>query len=238
VVKLVFLCRRRPELTHDRYAELVLRDHVPLALRHHPTMQGYVVNIVEHVPADAPEIDSAAALTFATLADYRERLYDSAAGERIVREDVARFMGGADAYATTEHVQKAPPATAPGARTPGVKLIAPLTRRADMSHEAFVAHWLERHVPLALAHHPGLVGYVTNVVDARLDARAPELDGIAELHFASPAAFARGLFDSPEGERRVREDIARFIGRTFGYRVAEYVQRRPPDAAASARPAN
>ena len=34
-----------------------------------------------------------------------------------------------------------------------------------------------------------------------------------------------GLFESPEGERIVRDDIARFIGRTGPYWVAEYVQK-------------
>jgi uncharacterized protein (TIGR02118 family) len=227
VVKLVFLCRRRPGIAHDRYATWLLEGHVPLALRHHPTMRGYVVNVVEANPPGGPELDSIGELVFDTLADYRERLYDSPAGERAIARDVAGFLGGADAYVTTEHVQRSGPAAPLGARTPGVKLVCPLVRRAGMSHEAFVAHWLERHVPLALRHHPALTRYVTNVVDARLSSTGLELDGIAELHFASAAALRDGMFDSPDGERAVREDIARFIGWTAPYRVAEYVQKRP-----------
>ena len=38
-MKLIFLCRRRSDLTHDRYTELLLRGHVPIALRHHPTLR-------------------------------------------------------------------------------------------------------------------------------------------------------------------------------------------------------
>ena len=38
-------------------------------------------------------------------------------------------------------------------------------------------------------------------------------------------ALAEGMFDSQEGERIIREDIARFIGRSAAYRVAEYPQR-------------
>ena len=37
MVKLIFLCRRRPDITHERYVELLLKGHVPIALRHHPT---------------------------------------------------------------------------------------------------------------------------------------------------------------------------------------------------------
>jgi uncharacterized protein (TIGR02118 family) len=226
VVKLIFLCRRRADVTRERYVELLLGGHVPIALRHHPTMRRYTVNVVEATPPGAPELDSVGELTFASLADYRERLYDSSEGARIVQEDVARFLGSADAYTTTELVQRAgEPPIARGVRTPGVKLVCPVVRRADMTHAEFVGHWLERHVPLALRHHPGMARYVTNVVDAHLPGGGPELDGIAELHFPSVEALRERMFDSPAGERAIRDDIARFIGWTAAYRVAEYVQK-------------
>src|SRR2546427_8553861 len=113
MVKLVFLCRRRPDLTHERYVARLLEGHVPLALRHHPTLRRYVVNIVEGTRGPAPPLDSIGELWFDTLADYRERLYDSPEGERAVARDVAGFLGDADAYATVEHVQRAPTAPAP-----------------------------------------------------------------------------------------------------------------------------
>src|SRR6185295_670174 len=121
-------------------------------------------------------------LSFASLEDFRERLYDSAEGEKIVHADVARFMGGAVAYATTEHVQKSllPPPVL-GQRSPGMKMVCPVRRREGMSHNAFVEHWLTRHVPLALEHHPQLVKYVTNVVDQKLSDGGEDWDGFAEL---------------------------------------------------------
>jgi uncharacterized protein (TIGR02118 family) len=226
VVKLIFCCRRRPELTPERYASLLLEGHVPLALRHHPTMKRYVVNVVEQSPAGFPAYDSVGELSFDTLADYEERLYDSEEGRVAIGRDVAGFLGGADAYLATEHVQRAAaPAADLGTRSPGIKMLCPLRRRPDMTHEAFVAHWLGNHVPLALRHHPGMSRYVTNVVDRRLGDGGEEWDGFAELHFPSEDAWRSGLFDSPEGERIVREDIARFIGTTGPYRVAEYVQK-------------
>jgi uncharacterized protein (TIGR02118 family) len=227
--KLFFLCRRRPDLTHARYVERLLGGHVPLALAHHPTLRAYVVNVVEACPPGAPELDSIGELSFDSLDDYRTRLYDSPEGEALIRADVAGFLGGADAYVTTEHVQKDTTRPAvPGARSSGVKLVCPLVRRPDLTHEQFVAHWLERHAPLARRHHPGLTRYVTNVVDEGLSPDAPPLDGIAELSFATAEdAGAARMFDSPEGERIVRDDIGRFIGQVTPYRVAEHVQRRP-----------
>src|SRR2546422_6367956 len=93
MVKLVILCRWRPDITHDRYAELLLRGHVSLALRHHPALRRYVVNIVEDTRGPAPPLDSIGELWFDTLADYRERLYDSPAGARIIARDVSGVPG-------------------------------------------------------------------------------------------------------------------------------------------------
>jgi uncharacterized protein (TIGR02118 family) len=224
MVKLIFFCRRRPDITHQRYTDLLLNGHVPIALRHHPTMRKYVVNIVDHSAAGAAEVDSVGELSFATLDDFRNRLYDSPQGEEIVHRDVARFMGGAHSYATTEHVHKSFHTGQPGRRSAGVKLICPIRRLAGMIHAELVDHWLLRHVPLALKHHPGLSKYVTNVVDQRLSDDGPDWDGIAELHFASQRDFEEGMFDSAAGERAIRDDMARFIDHTTAYFVAEYVQ--------------
>ncbi len=227
MVKLIFFCRRRPDLTHEEYAEMVLRDHVPLAIEHHPAMRKYVVNLLDSVPSREPSYDSVGELTFDSLRDYRERLYDSAEGERLIQADVVRFMGGADAYATTEHVHRQPTPPAPlGCRSPRVKLICPIRRNPDLSHDEFVDHWLNTHRPLALAHHPGLIGYVANVVDEVLSDSAPALDGIGELYFASPEALRDEMFESPRGEAIIRADIERFIAHTSAYLATEYVQKR------------
>ena len=232
MVKLIFLCRRRPELSHAEYAERLLRGHVPLALRHHPTMRGYVVNIVESTGAGIEALDSIGELTFDDMADYEERLFDSPEGRTAIERDVASFLGGADAYVTTPHVQldDAPPRTAPGVRSPGVKLICPVRRRPDLSREAFLDHWFRMHAPIARAHHPGLVRYLTNVVERRVGSGGPEWDGFTELHFGSAEDIAGGLFDSPDGERLVREDIVKFLAHAGAYRVTEYVQRVPASA--------
>ena len=223
MVKLFFLCRRRPDLTHDRYVERLLGGHVPLALRHHPTLRRYVVNIVEGTRGPARPLDSIGELCFDSLADYRERLYDSPEGARIIAEDVAGFLGGADAYVVAEHVQRTPaePPTT-GVRMPGDKLFACLVRRPDLARDDFVAHWLGRHAPLALRHHD-TTRYVIDVVEERLG-QGPAYDGFAELSFP-PGELGRHLYLSPEGQAEVEADIPRFIGMVDAYLVSEYVQR-------------
>ena len=66
-----------------------------------------------------------------------------------------------------------------------MKLMIELTRRADLTREAFGTWWLEQHRPLAL-QLPGIRRYVVNLVD-----EGPEdgCDGIAELWFDSRDAL-------------------------------------------------
>jgi uncharacterized protein (TIGR02118 family) len=225
MVKLIFLCQRRPDITHERYVDLLLGGHVPIALQHHPMLRRYVVNIVDHKRVGADDFDSVGELSFDSLADYRDRLYDSPGGQAVVQRDVAGFIGSVMAYATEAHVRKATPRHAPlGTRSPGVKLICPIQRLPGMTHAEFAAHWFQRHGPLALAHHSRMIGYVHNLVEQRLSPTGEDWDGIAEMHFAAEADL-QNMFDSPEGERLVREDMARFIGKVAAYRVAEYVQK-------------
>ena len=228
MLKLIFLCRRRPEITHEQYTAFVLEGHAPLALKHHPTLLRYVINIAEDSPSGGPEIDSLPALYFASLEDFNERLYDSPEGQEIIRRDVARFMtGGADTYATTEYVQRksAPPAAQLSQRSPGAKEIWLLQRREGMSRQAFVDHWLHVHVPLALASRPGLVQYVASVVEARLSETGERWDGIAELYYANPASVLEKEFSSSEARERFEADLAGFVGRSLVYPVSEWVQK-------------
>jgi uncharacterized protein (TIGR02118 family) len=222
MVKLVFLCRRRPELTHAQYAAHLLERHVPLALRHHPTLRRYVVNIVEGTRGPVPALDSIGELWFDTLDDYRTRLYDSPEGERAIVADVASFLAAAAAYLAVEHVQRAPDSQ-PVGRTPGDKLFACLQRPAALTKDAFVGHWLTHHAPLALRHH-ATTRYVTNVVEQRLSRAGADYDGFAELVFP-PGEIGRGMYLSPEGQREIEADMPRFIGTVHAYVVSEHVAR-------------
>ncbi len=226
MVKLFFLCRRRPDLTREEYARCVLDGHVPLALKHHTTMKRYEVNIALEDPVGGEAFDSLPALCFESLSDFQERLYDSPESEAIIHADVQRFMGGSVAYATTEFVRKDERAsTAKGTRSPGLKWVCLLERARGMSHEAFVAHWQDVHGPLALRHQPGISKYVQNVVDQRLSDAGDVWDGIAEIHYASPEERAKGRYAFPESKQVVRADIDRFVGRSVAYPVAEYIQK-------------
>jgi hypothetical protein len=94
-ITMVALMRRRPDLTHDEFAEHWTECHAPLALAHHAGLYDYTQNVVtERLTAAADEIDGIAELGFGTRTDFETRFYDSDDGRRMIREDVHRFLAG------------------------------------------------------------------------------------------------------------------------------------------------
>jgi len=104
-----------------------------------------------------------------------------------------------------------------------IKSISLLTRRAELTHEQFVRHWLDVHAPLAHAV-PGIRRYVqSHIVEERrrpdIPATDVEVDGIAELWFDDREAMARAL--ATPAAKALHADGARFIGRIKTYTVEE-----------------
>ena len=69
-------------------------------------------------------------------------------------------------------------------------------KRADLSHEQFVAHWVSVHAELA-KRLPKLRRYSINVIDRARNPAFP-YDGFSELWFDSQAD-CEAAFKSPEG---------------------------------------
>jgi uncharacterized protein (TIGR02118 family) len=106
-----------------------------------------------------------------------------------------------------------------------IKSISLLTRKASLTREQFMRHWVEIHAPLAHAV-PGLRRYVQSHIreePTRPDIPTTELavDGIAELWYDDHAAMARA-HASPEA-KALFADGALFIGRIKSFVVEEQV---------------
>lgn len=92
-----------------------------------------------------------------------------------------------------------------------IKVVFLVKRAEGTSHEEFLRHLLEYHVPLALRHHPRLRKYMSSPVVPGTD-NPGGFDAVAELYFDSLVDYREGLFDSPEGRRAIAEDVKRFCG--------------------------
>ena len=98
-----------------------------------------------------------------------------------------------------------------GEPSPGVSLVCLVSRRPDLTWQAYSDHWRENHGPLALRRQPGFWRYVQYHVVERLTDDSPVIDGIGELHFRTPRAVMEEMFDSPEGMAEIMEDTHRFM---------------------------
>ena len=106
-----------------------------------------------------------------------------------------------------------------------IKSLSLLTRKAALTHEQFVRHWVDIHAPLAHAV-PGLRRYVqSHIVEERRRPDIPaldvEVDGIAELWFDDRESMLRAMA-SPEA-KALHADGALFIGRIKTFTVEERV---------------
>ena len=92
-----------------------------------------------------------------------------------------------------------------------VKHLGFVTKKAGLSHQAFLDHWCNRHAVL-VRKMPGLLRYTGNVVDR---SRFPqfEYDGFSELWYESEAARDRS-FESAEA-KIVVADLPNFVERSL-----------------------
>ena len=95
-------------------------------------------------------------------------------------------------------------------------------RRPDLSFADFMAHYREKHAPLARVHHPGIARYVQNFMPPGEGL----VDAISELWFASEAEARARFYRDDESRRVIAEDVKRFIDLRSGAAFAA----RPVDA--------
>jgi len=88
------------------------------------------------------------------------------------------------------------------------KAVILLTRRADLTHDAFAAWWLTDHAPLA-AQLPGLRRGLFNLVEAPAEGSP---DGISELWFDTAADF-EAAYATKLGKVVAADSMAHVSGR-------------------------
>lgn len=100
---------RRADVTHSEFVEHWLDNHIPLILKHQPTVSRLVTNIVdERLFGSGPDWDLIAELYCPKQRSPEAGLIDSTEAERILHDDLARFVGQQVTYISAEHIQHAP----------------------------------------------------------------------------------------------------------------------------------
>ncbi len=217
--KHVALLVRKPELSHEEFVDHWQNNHTPIARE----IEGVVkYTTVQPVDADAAEYDGIAELYFEDLGALYDALgsegsrdYDPEKGTaKEAREDVDDFLAVHERprLIGEEVVEKD---ETDGDTTGLYKHSAFLVRKDGMTHEEFVDHWENTHVPIA-REIPGVVRYARVVPT---EPEHAEFDGIAELYFEDLGALRASLGESgsrdydPDDEQSAaaREDVDNFL---------------------------
>ena len=229
----MFLVRRAPSFTREAFQTHYLQHHIRGPLEHFPGLRRYRVNVVElgwETRGDDPlgEVDAIAEMWFEDLGDFtdRARRYDSPETAVAMEEEAAEIFGSVIAYHVRPEVQRDYARTwRDGEPSPGVKMVYPVRRKPDITREQFAEHWITKHVPIVLRYMNGVSRYVTNVVVGPWG-KAPELDGLVELHYLDPEAMKGPRYNAPEAEAIMAEDVSQFITPSgTAYRTTEYILR-------------
>ncbi len=105
-----------------------------------------------------------------------------------------------------------------GTTSPGVKLIAFVRRQPELSTAEFRERYLQ-HAEIAREHHPGIARYVQNFVTEPLSDDAPQVDGIAELHFVTEADLTTRFYRHEGSAAVVGADVQRFMTLRGSYSI-------------------
>ena len=217
--KHVALLVRKDGLTHGEFVDHWQTEHTPITR----DIEG-VVRYATVLPAEpeSSEFDGIAELYFEdidalydALGSEGSRDYDPTKGRaKEAREDVDNFLAieRRPRLIGEEVVEKD---ETDGDTTGLYKHSACLVRKEGMSHEEFLEHWANEHVPLA-REIPGVVRYARVVPT---DPQSSEFDGIAELYFEDIDALRAGLghessrdYDPDHPKAKApREDVDNFL---------------------------
>jgi len=99
-----------------------------------------------------------------------------------------------------------------------------LRRRATLSHDEFVQHYLIRHVPLVMARDPLFDAYSVSLA---IDAAASGWDAVVRQRFASLQTWAEHDRLVMEEKPKIREDLGRFVGDLVSYEGHDISSTQP-----------
>ena len=145
--------------------------------------------------------------------------------EAVLRAHAPRIAG----YLVTESVvlPNTTHVAAPGARTPGITLLALLEKPERLAFEDWIAIWHGRHSPLALEIQCTYL-YVRNVVVRAVTADAPPWRGIVEEGFPAEAVTNPMLWYKAGGDpQKMRENLGRMIASVRAFLDIERVESHP-----------
>lgn len=210
MLKVVYLARRRPDVSHDElvtfWREVNVAD-VAAELR----PDTYRVTFFGPKPAhDAHNWDGMAIVSFTDETRGRQVTEGLPAPAR--RNGFAEMLAEVIRFEVSEHVFFDRPGTGPTAGQTGVKLTFLVVPRPGVAHDRVVAHWVGVHGPAVAQPMAGIAGALRYVASPALE-RVGAYSGITELYYADGAASkAHGALLSEDGFRSLADNSIYLVG--------------------------
>ena len=126
-------------------------------------------------------------------------------------DEISEFKASADlgCYLATERTIKHRPIRELTQDTqPSVLGVFTMLANPTLGAAASDKHWLENHAPLALKIHEAMTHYYQ--LSVQYTFHGPKWNGFALCCFATEDDLRHRFFNSPEGERAIAEDVAKF----------------------------
>ncbi|WP_436775153.1 EthD domain-containing protein [Yinghuangia sp. YIM S09857] len=207
VFKAIAVVWRRPERAAGEAAASVRRAAEAVARG-----CGCTLNIPVPVATPTPEPGAFTALV-ELYADSEDGVVAGAeAFVRALADDTAKEPLTAAAYLATERRPVRYDRTWPdGEPSPGMRMLSLCRRRAGTTRAEFEAYWAGPHTEVACSFTVPIWNYTQSMVARPLTPDAPELDGVAGLHFRSYADWVARYVGHPEEAARGAADGARFM---------------------------
>jgi hypothetical protein len=213
-VKTVSTLRLPQGSTRADFQSWYIDDFCASRLKAESKIKRLVVNLVrEKTPLSNGRVSSD------DLAIYSE--FWSGADDVLSFVDVTAGTPGENVYRVAELIEKNERADQIG-QTPGVLQFGLCYPLKGHSREQSRFFW-DRHVPLALRVHVGMVHYVRNFVEAPLSNEADSIFGIPALHFPDVASMQSQFYDKLESIPEHAEDVADFVSAARSYVAVRHV---------------
>jgi uncharacterized protein (TIGR02118 family) len=231
MIKIIGFTKKKQGLTIDEFARYWQEEHAPLGFEILPD-DIRIMRYVHHyaVPMEglgAPPFDGVAEFGFEDMDMFQKWFaWFMSDGGQLLRDDEENFI---DRSSTTVVIVEEN-VIIPGedAREDGIKLIAGVKRKSDLTLKEFRHYWREKHAPLALKvlpQAPSVNRYVHNYGLALEGLGEPAFDGIGEICFDDFDAFLQSTqWFLGEGGQVLRDDEENFVDHST--RVAVIVRER------------
>ncbi|MBU2647338.1 EthD family reductase [bacterium] len=231
MIKIINSLRLPPGLITREFFKTYLDEHVQLILAGQPGLKGFISNLVDEQELSPDYMgpgfhrspyDLLISLHFENIEAYQP--------QRGAQGEWEKSGVVTDSYIVeeVEHWDNLPGRSV-NIKSPGFKIIPFSCRKPGISKTDFNDHYRNVHSALARKHHPGIARYVQNFVLEKINSDAPDLDAIAELHFASFAEYRDGFYANTESPKIIGRDVVSQgdTSKMHYFKAVEWIHKQP-----------